>query len=255
MFNQEPEENNQLATIEQDDSQHTMPLMSAINGTDGNADDDALILEEADESRRLAVQSALLIAIVALIAGGVVFGMRLTSGGAAAIAATEELAKIQSFIAKAENPGLVDKNDPQHPDKLRLMARGADALVKQISIDYAEKAVPVDEVAKNPFQLAGVNSSGPTPDAAAQQRQLELAALRNEFERFDLQSIMGSGARSVAVIDGEFYRVGARIGGFKIAGIQPGRVGLLPADLDPSADDPRFILEIQDPQADASPRY
>ena len=60
MFNQEPEENNQLATIEQDDSQHTMPLMSAINGTDGNADDDALILEEADESRRLAVQSALL---------------------------------------------------------------------------------------------------------------------------------------------------------------------------------------------------
>lgn len=249
-------DDHQLQPMDGDESHGAMPMLSALNGTESSEEDELLGLDDTAESKRLAVQSALLVAIVVLIAGGVLFGMRFTQGGANAEAATEDLAKIQTFIQKSQNPDLVSKEDPQHPDKLRLMSQGADQLVQQIATDYAEKAVPIEEVAKNPFALAGQKkvATEVSADFLEGQRREQLHMLRSEFDRLNLQSVMGSGARSVAVIDGEFYRRGARLGSFKVAGIQPGRVGLIPVGFEMKPGDPRFILEIQ-AEASATPRF
>lgn len=228
----------------------TMPLLGALNGTGQDDVAGELEFDGADENKRIATQSALLIAIVAVIAGGVLFGMRLTQGGSTAEASTEQLTKIQTFIRKAENPTLVDKSDAQHPDNLRGLFADTDTIVSKIATEYPEKAVPVDQVQKNPFQLTmfsgASGDTGPSIDRAAQLREQQFAALQNEFRTLELQSIMGSGRRSVAVIDGEIYKVGQRIGSFTVAGIQAGRVGLLPAEIaERQPSDPRFILEIQ----------
>lgn len=234
----------------EDESQHTMPLLGALGGGGGasaSAGDDDLAFDSADENKRIATQSALLIAIVAVIAGGVLFGMRLTTGGNTVQAATEQLSIVQSFIRKADNPELVDPNDAQHPKNLAGMFADTDTIVSKIATDYPEKAVPLEEVQKNPFELiyiASADEANPT-DFAEKQRIETLRRLEGEFRQLELQSIMGSGRRSVAVIDGEFYRLGARIGSFRVAGIKAGRVGLLPVDFETRPGDPRFILEIQ----------
>ncbi len=224
-----------------------MPLLGALAGSGAGGGDDDLSFDSADENKRIATQSALLIVIVAVIAAGVLFGMRLTSGGSTVEAATEQLTKIQTFIRKAENPELVDAGDAQHPNNLAGMFASTDAIVSKIATDYPEKAVPIADVQKNPFELS-LTKSGPTGDPvdyAERKREERFKLLEGEFRTFDLQSIMGSGRRSVAVIDGDFYRVGARLGSFRVAGIKAGRVGLLPVEFAPRNGDRRFILEIQ----------
>ncbi len=240
-FDAVPEKNGEDAAV-------SMPLLGALNGTGQDDVAGELEFDGADENKRIATQSALLIVIVALIAGGLLFGMRLTQRGNNAQTETEQLTKIQTFIRKAENPGLVDKTDAQHPDNLKGLFADTDTIVSKIATEYPEKAVDLGDVQKNPFQLAmlGGGDSEPTLDDTERQRAQVFTALDNEFRGFELQSIMGSGRRSVAVIDGEIYRVGQRIGSFTVAGIQAGRVGLLPAIVeDRRPEDPRYILELQ----------
>lgn len=229
----------------------TMPLLGSL-ASDDDGGLDPLAFDSAEENKRIATQSAILIAIVAVIAGGVLLGMRLTQGGGAEAGATEQLAKIETFIRKAENPDLVDESDAQNPGNLNSMLADADTIVSKIATEYPEKAVPLEDVQKNPFELAFIGQTdegGPAPDFAERRRQDLLKALSNEFGMLELQSIMGSGRRSVAVIDNEFYRLGQRIGSFRIAGIQNGMVGLIPVDFEMRQGDPRFILQIQDQAA------
>ncbi len=225
----------------------TMPLLGSLAG-DNDEGLDPLAYDSAEENKRIATQSAILIAIVALIAGGVLMGMRLTQGGGTEGGSAEQLSKIETFIRKAENPDLVDPKDAQNPGNLSSMIADADAIVSKIATQYPEKAVTLEDVQKNPFELSFLqrNTGGEVSvDSAERQRQSVLKALTNEFQMLSLQSIMGSGRRSVAVIDNEFYRLGQRIGSFRVAGIQAGRVGLIPVDFEARAGDPRFILEIQ----------
>lgn len=246
MFNQNQEETTFDESMDEAQPAQSMPLLGALASDDEGLD--PLAYDSAEENKRIATQSAILIAIVAIIAGGVLVGMRLTQGGGADKGDTEQLTKIETFIRKAENPDLVDPKDAQNPSNLGSMIADADAIVSKIATEYPEKAVRLEDVQKNPFELAFLQRAddGDVPaDFQERQRQDILKALGNEFGMLQLQSIMGSGRRSVAVIDNEFYRLGQRVGSFRVAGIQSGRVGLIPVDFQIRAGDPRFILEIQ----------
>ncbi|MEM1446004.1 MAG: hypothetical protein AAGF84_08120 [Planctomycetota bacterium] len=247
MFNQNPEEKTFDESMEETHEPQSMPLLGALT-SDEDEGLDPLAYDSAEENKRIATQSAILIAIVALIAGGVLVGMRLTQGGGTSGEASEQLTKIETFIRKAENPELVDAKDAQNPNNLGSMIADADTIVSKIATEYPEKAVPLEDVQKNPFVLAFMQSAEESDieqESAERRRQDILNALSNEFGLLQLQSIMGSGRRSVAVIDSEFYRLGQRVGSFRIAGIQAGRVGLVPVDFQMRPGDPRFILEIQ----------
>ncbi|MEM1098688.1 MAG: hypothetical protein AAGH92_07860 [Planctomycetota bacterium] len=247
MFNANQEETNFDESMEETQGASSMPLLGALT-SDGEDDLDPLAYDSAEENKRIATQSAILIAIVALIAGGVLVGMRLTQGGGTDQGASDQLTKIETFIRKAENPDLVDEKDAQNPNNLGSMLADADTIVSKIATEYPEKAVPLEDVQKNPFELAFLQQSQDNEagvDFAERRRQDILKALSNEFGMLQLQSIMGSGRRSVAVIDNEFYRLGQRVGSFRVAGIQAGRVGLIPVDFEMRPGDPRFILEIQ----------
>jgi hypothetical protein len=225
----------------------TMPLLGNLGQEDQDGVDPSSY-DSAEENKRIATQSGILIAIVALIAGGVLMGMRMTAGGGTHADASEQLSKIETFIRKAENPDLVDPNDAQNPGNLGSMIADADAIVSKIATEYPEKAVPLEQVQKNPFELSFLQQDAGSEvavDYAQRQREEQLRILTREFDKLQLQSIMGSGRRSVAVIDNEFYKVGQRVGSFRVAGIQAGRVGLLPVDLEMRLGDPRFVLEIQ----------
>ncbi|MEM8781817.1 MAG: hypothetical protein AAGE65_03085 [Planctomycetota bacterium] len=247
MFQPNQDETTLNEPMEESQPAQTMPLLGALT-SEGDEGLDPLAYDSAEENKRIATQSAILIAIVAIIAGGVLVGMRMTQGGGAEKEASDQLTKIETFIRKAENPELVDEKDAQNPSNLGSMIADADTIVSKIATEYPEKAVPLDQVQKNPFELSFLQRSEDNEvatDFAERQRQDLLKALANEFGTLQLQSIMGSGRRSVAVIDNEFYRLGQRIGSFRVAGIQAGRVGLIPVDFEMRAGDPRFILEIQ----------
>ncbi|MEM7577577.1 MAG: hypothetical protein AAF328_08885 [Planctomycetota bacterium] len=254
MFNQNQEETTFDESMDDAQPPQSMPLLGALTHDDDEGLD-PLAYDSAEENKRIATQSAILIAIVALIAGGVLVGMRLTQGSGADAGSSDQLTKIQTFIRKAENPDLVDDKDAQNPNNLGSMIADADAIVSKIATDYPEKAVTLEDVQKNPFELSFLQSSTDSDvsvDFAERRRQDILKALSNEFGMLQLQSIMGSGRRSVAVIDNEFYRLGQRVGSFRVAGIQDGRVGLIPVDFDMRRGDPRYILEIQAETASVS---
>ena len=223
-----------------------MPLLGDF-GSEADADGFDAGYDGSAEGKRLAQQSALLIGLVVVLAVGMLVGMQLFGEADAEEAPATEIASIEDFIRKSQNPALVSEADPQHPDRLKAMLSDADAIVEKISMTYPEKQVSVAEIAKNPFSRpkAEVMEVVAEVDAGEARRAKQIAELEDKLDRLNLQSIMGSGDRSVAVIDGDFYRRGQAIGGFRVAAIDGGRVVLTPVGLEPREGDPAFTLSIE----------
>ncbi|BAM04853.1 hypothetical protein [Phycisphaera mikurensis] len=224
----------------------SLPLLGDF-GHDADVDEFDVGYDGSAEGKRLAQQSAALIGLVVVLAVGMLVGMQLFGATGEATDSTAEIASIEDFIRKSQHPDLVSKADPQHPDRLAAMFSEADRIVEKISMTYPEKRVDVAEIQKNPFARpeAEVLVATPDVDAEEERRKKQLVSLTAEAGRLNLQSIMGSGTRSVAVIDGDFYRTGQAIGGFRVRGIEDGRVSLVPLAFEPRPGDPEFTLSIE----------
>ncbi|MEM6550972.1 MAG: hypothetical protein AAF750_02360 [Planctomycetota bacterium] len=209
-----------------DDDPQSMPLMAGL-GTVGNTEGgDPLNLDDAPKPKKLS-PTVLALVVVLGISAAALFAMKMTSGPQSVDASTADaIAQIDSALQRFTNPDKVDANDPLHPDNLEAIYNTSD-LIEQFDLDRTEKNVPVEEVQKNPFRLEAQKAADPVdPDAARkadEARKMEeqakkLAALRSEFQTLTLQSVM-NGPNPIAVINGDFLRVGATVGSFTITRI------------------------------------
>lgn len=240
-------EDHALDTTGPDDAQNagTMPLLGDF-GSEADVDEFDVGYDGAAEGKRLAQQSGLLIGLVAVLAVGVFAGMQVFGASDAEAAPATEIASIEDFIRKSQRPELVSAADPQHPDRLQAMFSDADKIVAKISRTYPEKRVSVAEIAKNPFSRPETEVLEVVDvDQGEVRRAKQIADLQKRLDRLELQSIMGNGDRSVAVIDGEFYRGGQSLEGFRVVSIQDGRVTLIPVGLELREGDPSFTLSIK----------
>lgn len=226
-------------------SSSTLPLLGDF-GSEADVDEFDVGYDGAAEGKQLAQQSALLIGLVVVLAVGMLASMQVLGSSDGATTPATEIASIEDFIRKSQNPGLVASEDPQHPDRLRAMFSDADHIVEKISNTFPEKRVQLAETAKNPFSRPQTKTiAAPDVDLAEKRRQQQITQLSGEAGRLNLQSIMGSGDRSVAVINGDFYRQGQAIGAFRVTGIDNGRVSLEPMAIESRNDDPVFELSIE----------
>ncbi len=239
---------------EHEDQPVTMPLISALGGADLATADAANGLGQIDESRRVAAQSAVLIAIVVVIAGGVLFTMKMLKGEVTADASSKSMAKIDQALTKIKNPELLLTQDPQHPSNLQGLL-DTSKILGQLTETFHDKIVPVSQLQKNPFSLpqAATADAPVDSDLGERRRNERITKLRQELDRMSLQSIMGSEQRAVAVIGGEFYRSGQQLGSFRILSIDKSQVILAPIDLERQPGDQPFVLRMQDEVRSARP--
>lgn len=99
------------------------------------------------------------------------------------------------------------------------------AVIADIKTDSAEKQVPLNNVKKNPFYIA--HASKPVKEDNSKEEmererlerekqlaeQKRLAAIQKDLDSLHLQSIMG-GSSPMALIDGNLFRAGDRLGEF-----------------------------------------
>ncbi|MEM1211658.1 MAG: hypothetical protein AAGI68_05100 [Planctomycetota bacterium] len=210
-----------------DDDPQSMPLMAGLGAMGGNNENaDPLALDATPKPKKLSPTVLALVTVLGISAAAL-FAMKMTSGPQSVDASTADaIAQIDSALQRFSNPDKVAANDPLHPDNLEAIYNTSD-LIEQFDLDRTEKNVPVNEVQKNPFRLEAQKAAEPVdPDAALKAAEAarmkaeaeKLAAIRSELQTLTLQSVM-NGPNPIAVINGDFLRVGATIGSFKIARI------------------------------------
>lgn len=175
---------------------------------------------EASSSKRGISQGTLLLVMVALIAGGSLYGMRMVSQAGAHSDVDQKVeAKMEKFLAKVRNPEAMEQGNPLNAQSRQALFADTDWVVEMLSVDYTEQQVPVQFIQKNPFAM---DEPKPTelakPVNDTSERDALLKQLQAESRKLELQTIMKSGT-PVAVIDGEFYRQGQQVGSFTVSSI------------------------------------
>lgn len=198
----------------------SLSLLGGIAGADLNNDNG--YGGEANESKKLAQQSAIIVLIVSVVAFGALMGMRMTqSNGTAEAASQETIAFLDNFDSKRQNPENIDPNDPMSKAAIGSFLKSAEEVVRVIQADRTEKHVPIEQVKKNPFTLYEKKAKEPEVDTAAiaeAKRKQQLESYYGELTRVKIQSLVGGG-RPRAFIGGELYKIGDKLGSFEIVGI------------------------------------
>ncbi len=201
-------------------SQATVPLMTGL-GDPGASEEfsetDNWMGNDTANTNKLLGQSMILITVVAVIAAGSLYAMRLSQDNMATGQATKDAeSKIADFLAKRD---LLHSSDPRNPENVEKLLHDTDEIIDSISVGTAIQQVPVEFVKKNPFTILVMPqvSEELNPDAVLRKAMKNLQA---ELSRFELQTVMG-GARNVAIINGDFYQEGDAIGSFTIQSISP----------------------------------
>ncbi|MEX0655504.1 MAG: hypothetical protein WD534_06030 [Phycisphaeraceae bacterium] len=205
-----------------DEEPKTMSLLSGVAKGDDLTEAERLELEGGTAGSRGPMgQGAILIALVVLIAGGVLYGMRLAQGELTDGANQQIETRIEETLSRLSQPDTMRDNDPLAEQNLQALFDDTDAIVAMFAADRTASQVPIDYVQKNPFTLY---SPAITPeetveeDAGADEEALRAARrveLEREIQNMQLQSVMG-GRKPVAIIDSEFLRVGHTIGSFTV---------------------------------------
>jgi len=226
--------------VETDDgSPQTMSLLGGVARPEGMPEGDELTTGPGGGG--LLNQGTILIGIVTLIAAGSLYAMRLSQGDLSQDTATKQVeAKIEQALAKLTQPGAMAASDPLSQQNIEALFQDTDSIINMFSTDFTEHQVPAQLIKKNPFAIASTRRADepPPPDKAEQERLRKLRALATELKGFELQSVM-RGAVPVAVISGEFYRRGDRMGSFVVEQIEPLKVSVV-------AEGQRFELKIDD---------
>jgi len=213
-YNEDP---NALVPQENDAEE---PMSMTLSGIGRGDDMQEPGYEEApsETGNGLLSHTTLLVVAVAIVAVGSLFLMRASQGE---LTNSEEALAIESKIAdalnKLNNPTLLPEGDPLQKDNLSNLLSSTDDLTAIFEHDVRDQQVPIEQVKKNPFSIAMLeNSEGARTDNRQADRAIE--QLEIESKSLDLQSIM-LGARNIAVIGGEFYKQGDKIGSFSVTEI------------------------------------
>lgn len=195
------------------------PMSMTLSGI-GRGDGQEPGYEEAapETGSGLLSHTTLLVVVVAIVAAGSLFLMRASQGELTSSAEVQEIeSKIADALNKLNNPKLLPAGDPLLTENLNTLLAPTDEITAIFQHDVRDQQVPIDQVKKNPFALAMADNS---PDTTVDTRQPDraLEQLKNEVKSLDLQSIM-LGARNIAVIGGEFYKRGDKLGSFTITEI------------------------------------
>lgn len=212
--------------------------LSLLGGVAGGGMTDADLIE-ADAKKRggsLLNQTGLMLVIVAVVAAVSLYAMRLTQGDLAGNGSTEAESKIENWLIKVQNPRALPEDSPLLPENRADLFGDTDTILAMFNDDQSKHQVPVEYVKKNPFILPGEGvAAGPLAPVSDGSRGMK--ALRDELAQLRLESVMTGGARSIAVINGEFYQIGAKVGSFTVESMDPMSVQL-------TADGHRFVLTI-----------
>ena len=207
----------QNALIPQDNDEPMSMTLSGIGRGDGMQETG---YEEGmtEVGSGLLSHTTLLIVAVAIVAAGSLFLMRASQGELVSSAEVQEIqSNIDNALNRLNNPSLLPEGDPLLTENLSTLLASTDEFAAIFQHDVRDQQVPIDQVKKNPFAIALVdNGQGTVPDTRQTDRALEQLVI--EAGTLDLQSIM-LGSRNIAVISGEFYKRGDKLGSFTITEI------------------------------------
>jgi hypothetical protein len=161
--------------------------------------------------------TTLLVAVVAIVAAGSLYLMRASQGSLASSKDVQDIeAKIATTLNRLNKPGLLPDGDPLLAENLTALLSPTEDITAIFEHDVREQQVPIEQVKKDPFSLT-LNDDSKNAGAVDTSRDNDrrLAKLNEELNKLDLQSIM-VGSRNIAVIGGEFYKKGDRLGSFTI---------------------------------------
>jgi hypothetical protein len=205
-----------------DNEPQSLSLMGGIAG--GSDAGEGFGVPAENEQKKMTAQTSLIVAIICVVAFGALLTMRATlTNPTAAAASADTDAFMETLDVRLANLDNMDKADPLHPDNMNKLFTDSQKLIEVIKADRTLKQVPIDQVAKNPFALPSVEEVLPEVDQAAlaeAKRQARLNELRAEVAAIQITSIVG-GPRPVAIIGGELYRVGDKLGNFTVLQIDP----------------------------------
>jgi hypothetical protein len=184
----------------------------------------------AVDTGRRGNHTLLILAALIAIGGGTLWAMRVTGAVAvndASIASVES--KIEQALKRLTNPA--SSGSGANPAGSALF-KDAEVIVAMFANDPTRGQVPVDQLAKDPFELfvetrsaaaAPVVKSAVAEDKARAERA---KGLKEEAGKLKLQSLL-NGASSLAVINGRVVREGEELGSFKVVSISPSGVRLM----------------------------
>jgi len=185
-------------------------------------------------------QSALIMLLVLIVAGGTLWTMRVTGGVEkmdSSVSVAEQ--KIEQALAKLKGES---KDSPLEQDNLNELFGDTEQVVAIFEDDPTKKQINVDNLSKNPFELVVTNKKDDqteTVSAIDRLKDERNKELKRELGKLELQSVL-SGATPLAVISGKVVRVGDTIGSFDVVGITQTGVKL-------SAESNRYTLSMQQP--------
>lgn len=168
----------------------------------------------------------MLLAMVLLVATGVLLAMRMTGGVSAtdtSLAAAEQ--KIDAALKKLTGA----KPTNTQAQEIDALFKDADSIVTIFASDPSQKHVNPDDLQKNPFEMfvtaKPAASKSDTADAIDRMKAERLKQIKAELEKLTLQSVL-SGRKSLAVINGKVHNEGDSVGSFTITAINPSGVRL-----------------------------
>lgn len=232
-----------------DEEPSSLSLMGGVAKPDGLPEAADLDMDAMQASSRKISQGTMIIVLVAMIAGGALYAMRLGQAQIGADGVSSEImTKIEAALAKS---AAYDSRDAAiHQASLKSSFRDTDSIVTMFNADVTRNQVPIEYVQKNPFALPVqakvetiLSSDNPGDALRIKERQEKLVA---EMDKFSLQSVMANARIPVVVIDGQFLKVGQQVGSFTIVKIHDRGVDLV-------ADGAQYTLSMQD-QADKASR-
>lgn len=214
------DESNALIPSTDEEEQMSMTL-SGIGRSGGEAIHSENGYDTAAESGGgLLSHTTLLVAVVAIVAAGSLYLMRASQGSLASSQDVQDIeAKIATTLNRLNKPALLPDGDPLLAENLSALLEPTEDITAIFEHDVREQQVPIEQVKKDPFSLTLVDDSTNTGmQDTSRDNDRRLVKLNDELRKLDLQSIM-VGSRNIAVIGGEFYKKGDRIGSFTITGM------------------------------------
>ncbi len=211
---------NQPGLTPSDDSDKTLSLMGGVAQAEGMGDEDLELYSMKPGSKFLS-PGTLLILLAFLIAGGVIFAMRVSQDDMTSTGNTKEIEKrINEALDRIKDKETMDPGDPLKTENLNKLFNNVDEVVETFNSNVTDHQVPITLVKKNPFLLPTYKSLNPDPEPVNRQPEVDpmievYKQLDLEFNKLSLQSVM-QGARPVAIINGEFVQPGQVVGSFKV---------------------------------------
>lgn len=241
-----PNENRDVQANGAADSEpQSLSLLGGVAKMDELTEAERLEMEGGSGGSNPFGQGALIIALVVLVAGGVLYGMRLAQGELSADGDQQVEARVEAALARLTQPQTMRADDPLAQQNLRALFDDTDTIVAMFATDRTANQVPVDYVQKNPFRMhvdeqQVIEKPKDTGPSEAERKARRRAQLEREIQDLRLQSVM-RGRTPIAIINNEFLREGQTIGSFKVTSISAEKLTVVLEN-----EDDRFTLSMQE---------